>query len=353
MAARRRIAVLAEGKFSPLQSKTANQAIRYLPNEVVAVIDSTQAGKSAQDVLGFGGAIPVLRDLDEAMRCSPDTLLIGIAPTGGRLPDSWRSLILGAIGHRLNIISGLHTYLSDDPDFARRATSAGVRITDLRKVPEEYEVVSSGFWKERSARTVLTVGSDCNVGKMTASLELHQEFCRRGLRSDFVATGQTGILLAGKGIAVDSIISDYVAGAIEREVEKSANEGSQYIHVEGQGSLTHQGYSSVTLGLMHGVMPDAMIMVHQPARRTDDYGFAIDDVATLIGLHERMMSPFKSSRVVGIAVNTIGLEHSRLDKIIGALERETGLPAADVLSPERSKLADALLRYFQKDDAKT
>src|SRR5262249_10237844 len=175
---------------------------------------------------------------------------------------------------------------------------------------------------------------------MTASLELHREFVRRGLKSDFVATGQTGILLAGRGIAVDSIISDYVAGSIELEVEKSVGRGANYVHVEGQGSITHQGYSAVTLGLMHGVMPDAMVMVHHTARHVDDYGMGIDDVAEKIRLHETIMEPFRKSKVVGIAINTVMMSSSEAEKVRKQLERETGLPVADVLTPDVRVLAD-------------
>src|SRR5713101_3722467 len=343
----RRIVILAEGKFSPLESKTANQAIRYIPEEIVGVIDSRSAGRLVEEILGFGGKIPVFSNLEMSLQKKPDTLLIGIAPTGGRLPNAWRKMILAGIDARLHIISGLHTILSEDQEFVARAKSANVTITDLRRIPPEYEAVTKGFGKRREAKTILTVGTDCNVGKMTASLELHREFCRRGLKSDFVATGQTGILLAGKGICVDSIISDYVAGSVEREVEKSAASSANYIHVEGQGSLTHQGYSAVTLGLMHGVMPDAMIMVHHAARHVDDYGFPLEDVEAKIELHEAILRPFKRSKVVGIALNTVLLTSGQAEAAKRALEEQTQLPIADVLTPDRAILADALMSYFQ------
>jgi uncharacterized NAD-dependent epimerase/dehydratase family protein len=334
--------ILAEGNFSPLESKTANQAIRYIPEEVVAVIDGPQSGRNAQEVLGFG------ENLEASLTFKPDTLLIGIAPTGGRLPDSWRNVMINAIRHKLHVISGLHTYLSDDEELAALAQSSNVTLTDLRKVSPEYEVVADGLWQRRKAKTILTVGTDCNVGKMTASYELHKEFLRRGLHSDFVATGQTGILLSGKGFAVDSILSDYVAGGIELEVEKSIANNHDFIHIEGQGSLTHQGYSSVTLGLMHGVMPDAMILVHHPARHTDDYGFRLDDLPRCIELHEKLMAPFKQSKIAGIAINTVMMTSQQITAAKKEIERQTGLPVANVLTPEVSVLADALLNTCKK-----
>jgi uncharacterized NAD-dependent epimerase/dehydratase family protein len=347
----RRILILAEGKLSPLESKTANQAIRYIPEEVVAVIDSTKSGKMVQEVIGFGGNIPVVASFDMGLKMKPDTLLIGIAPMGGILPESWREIIRCSINHKLTIISGLHTILADDSEFSPLAKNHGVKLHDLRRIPPEYEVVAEGTWRTRKARTILTVGTDCNVGKMTASLELHREFVRRGLRSDFVPTGQTGMLLSGKGIAIDSIISDYVAGAIEREVDLSAQGGADYIHVEGQGSLLHQGYSSVTLGLMHGVVPDAMILVHHPVRHVDYYGFRIDDLENFIKIHEMILEPFKKSKIVGIAINAVGMSASEVETTAKKLEKETGLPAADVLTPGVRKLADALLTFLANSKA--
>ena len=339
--------VLAEGKFGPLQSKTANQMIRYAPHQVVAVIDSTKAGIVADQVLGFGGHIPLVACLNDAMAFQPDALLIGVAPTGGRLPEEWRPVVSAALQLGLNIVSGLHTFLSDDPEFSQLATMKNRKIFDLRKVPSAYEVVAKGCWKTRKAKTILSVGTDCNVGKMTVSLELHREFVRRGLSSDFIATGQTGILLSGKGIAVDSLAGDYIAGAIEKEIERVAARGATYLHVEGQGSLTHQGYSGVTMGLLHGVMPDAMILVHHPIRRYDDYGFSLTDVPRLIGLHEHAVRLFKSSKIVAIAINTVGMKQDQIEDAKIQLEKTTGLPVGDVLTPDVGKLADAVRDYFQ------
>ena len=338
--------ILAEGKFSLLESKTANQAIRYIPQEVVGVIDSLRAGRTAQDVLGFGGSIPVFPDFRTAMKNNPNILLIGIAPKGGRLPEAWRSIVNEAIENNLTIVSGLHTFLADDEEFARRAKAAGVEIVELRKVPPEYEVISEGHWKTRAAKTILTVGTDCNVGKMTASLELHREFQRRGLRSDFVATGQTGILLSGRGVAVDSVLSDYVAGSIELEIDKRVNEGAKFVHVEGQGSLTHQGYSSVTLGLLHGVMPDAMVMVHHPARHVDDYNFSVDNVRQLIEIHEMILAPFRISKVVAIALNTVNMTSQQVESAKRELEQQTGLPVGNVLTDDVKRIAGALIEFF-------
>ncbi len=339
---------LAEARFSPLKSKTANGAIIYLRDEVVAVIDSTKVGMTAQDVLGYGGAIPVIKNIEEGMKFNPDTLLIGIAPTGGRLPEEWREWIKTALRSRLNILSGLHTILTDDDEFVQLAKENGVTITDWRKIPSESEVVSKGNWRTRKSKTILTVGTDCNIGKMTTMLQVYDEFQKRGLKSDFIGTGQTGIMISGKGIAVDAIISDYIAGCIELEIDTSDAEGYEYIFVEGQGALTHQGYSGVTLGLMHGTMPDAMILCSQPTRVVDDYKIPLSELNRLIRLHEEVINIFRPTKIVGIGINSIGLTDEQSNAEAKKIEDATGLPAIDAFRFGGAKLADALEKYFGK-----
>ncbi|MEX1275447.1 MAG: DUF1611 domain-containing protein [Bacteroidota bacterium] len=342
----RRILILAEGKFSPLKSKTANGAIVYLPHQIIAVIDSTKAGMTSQQVLGYGGDLPVVASLEEGLKFNPTHLLIGIAPAGGRLPADWREMIKQTLRAGLHILSGLHTILSDDPELARLAQECGVVITDYRKIPPESEIVARGAFLEWKSKIILTVGTDCNIGKMTTILEVHKDLRQRGLKSDFVATGQTGILIQGRGIAVDSIISDYIAGAVEREIDQSVKEGYDYILVEGQGALTHMGYSGVTLGLIHGTMPDAMILCHQPTRIKDDYGFAMPDLRRIARIHEELVRFYKETKVVGIGINSIGLTDEESQEIAGKITRETGLPAVDAFRFGPQKLTDALLGYL-------
>jgi uncharacterized NAD-dependent epimerase/dehydratase family protein len=342
----RRIIALAEGRFSPLKSKTASGAIAYMPGEVIGVIDSTKAGMTAQQVLGYGGPIPVVRSLEEGLRLNPTHLLIGIAPSGGRLPDAWRDIIRKTIKARLHILSGLHTILSDDPEFQALALDHGVTLTDYRKIEPESEVVAQGTWRNRSAKVILTVGTDCNIGKMTTLLEVHKDFLRRGLRADFVATGQTGMLIRGRGVAVDSLVGDYIAGAIELEVDRSIAEGYEYILVEGQGSLTHMGYSSVTLGLIHGTMPDAMILCHQPTRLKDDYGLTLPDLNNIIAFHETVVRYFRETKVVAIGLNSVGLSDDESREAAERISALTGLPAVDVFRFGPEKLTDALVGYF-------
>ena len=344
--ASRRLLILAEGKFSSLRSKTANGAIVYVRDQVAAVIDSTKVGMTAQQVLGYGGDIPVVRNIEEGLLYRPTHLLIGIAPPGGRLPEDWRKTIKLALHSKLHILSGLHTILTDDEEFVRAAQENGVTITDYRSIPHESEVIPQATWTTRRAKVVLAVGTDCNIGKMTTMLQVHAELNRRGVKSDFVATGQTGMLIRGRGIAVDSIISDYAAGCIEKEIDQSVNEGYEVILVEGQGALTHQAYSGVTLGLIHGSMPDAFILCHQPTRIKDDYGVTLPSLQYTVALHETVMKHFKDSKVVGIGVNSIGLSDDESREASKQIEHETGLPAVDTFRFGGAKLADALLKHF-------
>lgn len=344
---KRRILALAEGRFSPLRSKTANAALIYMPGETVAIIDSTKAGKTAQEILGYGGTVPVVASVEEGIQFVPTHLLIGIAPTGGRLPEVWRDWIKTAIKNKMHILSGLHTILSDDGEFSTLAAENNVTITDWRKVPHEYEVVSKANFRTRKAKTILTVGADCNIGKMTTMLQVYNEFLKRGLKSDFIGTGQTGIMISGKGIAVDAIISDYIAGSIEKCIDASNADGYNYIFVEGQGALTHQGYSGVTFGLLHGTMPDAMIMCVQPTRTHDDYGLPIPDLNKLIKLHESVIEFFRPTKIVGIGINSIGLTDEQSRDEAKKLEDKTGLPAIDTFRFGGSKLTDALLAYLK------
>lgn len=343
----RKILVLCEGKFGQLTSKTANAVIRYQPETVVGVIDSRLSGKTAQEIIGCGGDIPVVGSLEEGLALSPNILLIGIAPGGGRLPSDWVHLIRRAIENKLHIINGLHTFLRDIPELEKAAQEHGIEIVDVRRIPDEYKVVTKGLWETRKPRTILTVGTDVNIGKKTASLEIYFEMKRRNRKPVFVATGQTGIILAGRGIAVDAIVSDFVAGAIEKEIERSIADDTEYVLVEGQGSIIHQGYSGVTLGLIHGTMPDAMIMCHIASRNVDqDYKRPYPEMRRLIEIHEMLVNLFKPSKVIGIGLNTWGLSESEAIAASQRYEDATGLPTTDPYRFGAEKLVDAIEKYF-------
>ncbi|MDB4950056.1 MAG: hypothetical protein JWM27_2705 [Gemmatimonadetes bacterium] len=342
-----RYLVLAEGHFGPETSKTANSAIRYLPDRVLGVVDARHAGKTVADVLGFGGGIPVVASVDEGLRLGPTALLIGIAPQGGRLPHEWRPVLHTAIGAGLHLVSGLHFHLGDDGDLASTAAAHGVRIHDLRRPPAGLPV-SAGRARAVEALSVLTVGTDCNIGKMTAALQMRDALRRRGSRVGFAATGQTGILIEGWGIAVDAVVADFIGGAAETLVLQAA-EGNEIVLVEGQGSIVHPGYSGVTLGLLHGSMPDAMILCHAPGRRCPYGGGGVNSwmplpsVPETIRLYESLIAPLRPSSVIAISLNTWDLTDEEARAAIARTEAETGLPVTDPVRYDPGVLVDAIL----------
>ncbi len=341
-----RYLILAEGAFGPLTSKTANSAIRYLGERVVGVLDSTRAGSTAEQVLGFGGRIPVVATLAEGLSFGPTALLIGIAPSGGQLPLNWRPVLLSALDAGLPIVSGLHFHLSDDPELAEVAAARGVPIHDLRKPPADLGV-SYGRARSVDALVVHTVGTDCNIGKMTAGLEIRRALEEAGERVAFAPTGQTGILIEGWGISVDAVVADFIAGAAERLVLTAA-ENADIVMVEGQGSLIHPAYSGVTLGLLHGSLPDVMILCHQPSR-TCAYGgngayawVTLPPVPEMIRIYEDAIRPLRESRVIGVALNTADLTEEDARRAVERIADETGLPATDPVRFSTAPLAEAI-----------
>jgi uncharacterized NAD-dependent epimerase/dehydratase family protein len=341
---RRRYVILAEGEFGELASKTAMGVIRYGRDAVVAVLDSTRAGRNVREWMGEPYDIPVVATLDEALRGRPTALLIGIAPQGGRIPPDWRRTISAAIAAGLDIVSGLHEFVSDDPEFVAAAAAHGVELVDHRRPPERLDV-ASGRPHAPGKRVVLTVGTDCAIGKMSVSLELRRAAVAAGLPSVFVATGQTGIMIEGWGVAVDRLIADFVQGTCEWLVDRAAEMGD-WIFVEGQGSLDHPAYSSVTLGLIHGVRPHAMVLVHQPGREQhhgwEERGSHLQPLVPFIRLHEELASVVSPSRVAAIALNTSLLDESAARREIARVAEETGLPTDDPVRFGAERLVDAL-----------
>lgn len=333
-----RYAILVEGNFDYLDAKTGNAMLRYRPEEVACVIDSRTAGKTAREILGWGEETPIVSNLEEALKHSPDALLIGTAPPGGRLPEAWRKIVILAIRHKLDIVAGLHTFLSDDPEFASLAARYGVDIVDLRRPPGPLPF-SKGSWRQRKTPVLLTVGSDCNTGKMVTAWEITRLLEKRGKRSIFVGTGQTGILLGGFGVAVDAVVGDYVAGSMEAEIDKVQNE-NELVVVEGQGSLTHAAYSGVTLGLLHGTMPDMMVMCHEPTRKTDSFGHPMFPVEEIMDLYSKLVNLFRPSEFVGLSLITQGMSVTKAKDTIENFEKDYRLPAADFFRFGGENIAD-------------
>jgi D-glutamate N-acetyltransferase len=342
----KRYVMLCEGGFDE-DAKTATGVMRYADAETVAVVDSGKAGSTAADhVPGLASDVPVVASLADALSFGPTVMLIGIAPAGGKLPPAFRAAVLEAMAAGLDVESGLHDLLGDDPELAAAASAAGVELRDLRRAPAGLDV-PTGANLDVPAHTVLAVGSDCALGKMTVCLELDRESRRRGIGSQFVATGQTGIAIAGWGIAVDEVVSDFVAGAAEQlvlEGHRRAGDGG-ILWIEGQGSINHPYYSAVTLGLLHGSAPRTMVFVHEPGRRLieGDERYPIPPVAELIEEYQRMAAYVRPAPVVAVAAKTNRLSDGEARRAIDELQAETGLPVDDPVRYGAGPLLDAVL----------
>jgi uncharacterized NAD-dependent epimerase/dehydratase family protein len=335
----RRYVILTEGRTDPISAKTAACVIRYTTDEVVALLDSTQTGKTAQQLLGVGGSIPVVARLEDAP--AANALLIGIAPTGGRIPPAWRSIVMAAIQQGYDVISGMHEFFNDDPEFAEEARHRGVRLVDIRKNHERDVANRQGIRPD--CLRILTVGQDCSVGKMVVSVELARALQQRGHDAKFVATGQTGILIEGGGCPVDCVVSDFLNGAVEKLV--LANQQHDILLIEGQGSITHPRYSPVTLGLVHGAMPHGMILCYEAGRK---FVRGMEDIpltplAKLRELYESLAGVMLPSRVIGIGLNSRLLSDGEAAEERDRVGRELNLPVCDVIRDGPDELIDAVL----------
>ena len=335
----KRYLILAE-EFShdPHYGKTLRGVMRYRRESVVAILDTRRAG-------GVEDGVPIVARVDDALCFNPDTALVGVVTQGGRFPADWRALLRTCVSKGLHLENGLHVRLKDDPELVELARRHTVELRDLREPPTDLST-ATGENLEVDATIVLTVGSDCAIGKMTATCELDLEARKRGLRSVFVPTGQTGIAIAGWGISVDAVVSDFLAGAAERLVVQGAKQGD-LLWVEGQGAILHPIYSGVTVGLMHGSAPHLYVLCHEVGRTVvegDPTASPIVSLAELVELHERMSLKLRPAKVACIALNTSEVSVEEARRAIAETEEETGLPADDPVRFGAGKLLDAVLR---------
>jgi uncharacterized NAD-dependent epimerase/dehydratase family protein len=334
----RRLLILADGHSAdPHFGKTARGVLRYRPEQVVAVVDSRRAGETE-------GGVPIVGTVEEGLRFDPTVALVGVATQGGRFPPAWRELLKSSIASGLDLESGLHEFISADPELVELAQRHGVELRDLRRPPAGLNV-PTGENLTHPAKVVLTVGSDCAIGKMTVSLELDAESRRRGVASEFVPTGQTGMAIAGWGIAVDAVVADFIAGATEQLVLEGVSRGGELLWVEGQGSLLHPAYSGVTLGLVHGSAPHAFVLCHQAGQTVvdGDPRFPIPTLRELVALHERLALIPRPARVAAIALNTRELDEDAARAAIAAAEAETGLTADDPVRFGAGRITEIIL----------
>ncbi len=333
----KRYLVLAEGySGDDHYGKTTYGVIRYGADPVVAVLDSERAGATVEGV-------PVVGSIAEALPYGPTAALVGVAVAGGRLPPVWRGLLREAVAAGLDVEAGMHEFLGDDPELAALARERGVELRDYRRPPPDLSV-PTGENLTLGAEVVLTVGSDCAVGKKTVAVELDRAARARGLRSVFVPTGQTGIMIEGWGIAVDAVVSDFLAGAGERLVVEGARRGD-LLFVEGQGAIVHPQFSGVTLGLYHGAAPHALVLVHRAGDTEIEGvpGHPIPPLPDLVDLYERLALPVRPARVAAVALNTGRLSAEAAESAVAEVAEETGLPTDDPVRFGPDRLLEAVL----------
>lgn len=335
-----RILLLTEGHFGVFTSKTAASLLRYRAADVVGVLDAAVAGQDPRRFVPWSPDVPILPSVAAATALRPEAVFVGIAPVGGALPASMRTHLRDALAAGIDVVSGLHTRITADAELRNLAAARAARIFDVREPPPEQPIAAMRA-VQTPCRRILTVGSDCNVGKMVAALELAAAARRRGLNARFAATGQTGIMIAGCGVAIDAVVCDFAAGAAEALVVALGD--CEVCFVEGQGSIAHPGYSGVTLSLLHGVCPDALVLVHHLGREryTHPPRTPLPALGPLIAAYEQAAAFLHPAKVVAVALNGHGSGPEAVAAAAHAIERDLGLPAADVLS--NAAAADRLL----------
>jgi uncharacterized NAD-dependent epimerase/dehydratase family protein len=280
-------------------------------------------------------------DLRDATIAGARSLLIGVAPVGGSMPAGWWQVLIAAAEAGLDIISGLHSRLSENVVLKAAARESGVRLIDIRVPPKNLPVASG---KKRTGRRVLTVGTDCAVGKKYSALVLHRALREAGAMSTFRATGQTGIMIAGSGLPIDAVVSDFVSGAAE--LVSPDNDPDHWDVIEGQGSIFHPGYAGVSLGLLHGSQPDAIVVCHDASRKTllgwpDFVTPAISECIDVSLMLARRTNP--DVRCVGVCVNTTALTAEEKDRYLERLAADTGLPCVDPMIDGCAQIALSLI----------
>ena len=336
-----RYVILAINSFDYILSKTGNMLIRYQNKRVVSIVDPKNSGKTAQDILGWGGQIPCLNNVIQTLKYDPTHLVIGNAPPGGLLDRRSRKEILIAIENGINIISGMHSFLNDDDEISNLANKNNIKLMDLRRPPNPPHF-SNQLWKNRKFPVLLVVGTDCDTGKMTTAWEITKSLRNKGKKVEFLGTGQTGILLSGNGVPVDAVIADFIPGEIEYCIN-NFSKNTELVVVEGQGAINNVLYSGVSLGLLHGTMPDFLILTHEPGRKKDVANNAIPNLEKLINLHLDLLKPFKSSKFLGVNLLTLKMNNVKANKYIKDVSKKLNLPTTDLVRFDDNALINNIL----------
>ncbi len=337
-----KLAIFAEGAMGKPDAKMAEGLLRFSENPICCAVDSKAAGKTVGEVCAFASTVPIVASIQEAIDMGADALVLGTAPSGGRIPETWWSALDVAIAGGLSVVNGLHDKLGE-----RYTDLPGPNqwVWDVRTPSATVPNIATGRASTLSNKRVLMIGTDMAIGKMTAGLEIHRWLLNYGVATTFLATGQIGITITGGGIPLDAYKVDHACGAVEQMVMEAADH--DVIIIEGQGSLLHPG-SSATLPLMRGSCANRFVLCHKAGLEKihmPGTNVRIPPLSEFIALNEAVASTCGSltaAKTIGVALDTRGLDEQQAARSIGELEDETGLPVQDVVRFGAEKLAGPL-----------
>jgi uncharacterized NAD-dependent epimerase/dehydratase family protein len=350
-----RAVILCDGYFGQSTGKTANGLVRYSKRyQIVGVIDRTKAGRDAGEVLdGTPKGIPIFADLEEAIeRGKPQTLIVGVATFGGYIPKEYRPTLREAIENGLNVVAGLHEYMSEDPEFSKLAEEHGVRLVDARKPrPIRESKQFSDLTRALPCLRIPVLGTDGAIGKRTTALLLTDALTAAGVPATFVATGQTGLIQGSPyGVPLDAIKGDFMVGELESEIVRAYEETkSKVVIVEGQGSISHPAYVCGTRAIINASMPSGILMMHAPARkarsfRRDVVAWPMPTVEEEIEWLQFFANKAGGGKVFGLGINHENMTRDEVEGTVQAYEQRYGLPTADPLWHGCGKFVDPIRR---------
>ncbi len=332
---KRRIVIHTDGPLKPVNSKIECELIRYLNSEIIGIIDNKNAGKTVEEVLGFGGEIPIASTFDEFLTLKPNYLLIGASSFVGTFPMEWYPMIIKALQMRVHILNGLHQPLSSLAEFDLLAKKYKANIVDLRERGEK-PVKYRNLTKNIQAKKVLMAGSNENGGELSTTLELVDMVHKNGISADWIPTGLSSRLIKGKGYITESLIGDLISGYIESDLIER-DQKFEYLFVEGQGSINDPIKASVTMGILHGTKPDAVVLCHK-----------VDSVTNLSSIiearnnYQHLLKQINQAPIVGVSLNTALLSENDANELIFSVKKTLELPVVDPLRTDLSDLFNAI-----------
>ena len=334
---KRRIIIHTDKPLRPVTSKIECELIRYLNSEIIGIIDSTNAGKTVDEVLGFGGDIPIASTFDEFLTLKPNYLLIGASSFIGTFPMEWYPMIIKALQMRVHILNGLHQPLSSLAEFDLLAKKYKANIIDLRQRGEK-PIKFRNLTKKIQAKKVLMAGSNENGGELSTTIELVKMIHKNGISADWIPTGLSSRLIKGKGFIAESLIGDLISGYIEADLIEREQK-FEYLFVEGQGSISDPIKASVTMGILHGTKPDAVILCHK-VDSANDLKYIIEARDN----YRQLLKQINGAPIVGISLNTALLSEKEANGLMASAKQKLGIPVADPLRTDLSELLSAVRR---------